>query len=128
MQTFYTQPGFWLAALAGLLMYVNAVRTLIDPVDFSKYMGLPVEDAAGRAWVQVYGLRALFIGLLVTYFLVRLDAGSLQWLTAFAVSMALGDAALVRRAGGTTTPRHLVIAAVLVAATVALHRWSLAAP
>jgi hypothetical protein len=127
MQTFYTQPGFWLAALAGLLMYVNAIRTLINPVAFSKYMGLPVENAAGTAWVQVYGLRALFIGLLVTYFLVRLDAGSLQWLTAFAVCMALGDAALVRRAGGTTTSRHLVIAAVLVAATVALHRWSVAA-
>jgi len=126
MQTFYTQPGFWLAAMAAILMYVNAVRTLLNPVGFSKYMGLPIDNDAGKAWVRVYGLRALFIGLLVTYFLVRLDAGSLQWLTAFSVSMALGDALLVRRAGGTATRRHLIIGAILIAATVALHRWSVA--
>jgi hypothetical protein len=126
MHTFYQQPGFWLAALAALLMYVNALRTLLDPIVFSRYMGLPIQDALGAAWVRVYGLRALFIGLLATYFLTGLDAGSLQWLTALAVPLALGDAWLVRSTGGTTARRHLVIAGVLIVATFAIHRWSVA--
>ena len=126
MHPFYTQTGFWLAVLAGLLMYVNAIRTLVDPVGFSHYMGLPIASPTDIAWVRVYGLRALFIGLMITYFLIRLDAGSLQWLAGFAVSMALGDALLVRNAGGKAVPRHVTIAAVLVAATIAIHHWSLA--
>jgi hypothetical protein len=127
MHTFYEQPGFWLAVLAALLMYVNALRTLLDPMAFSRYMGLPIQDPLGAAWVRVYGLRALFIGLLATYFLVRRDAGALQWLTALAVPLALGDAWLVRATGGTTARRHVVIGVVLIAATFAIHRWSVAA-
>ncbi len=40
-------PGFWLAASAGLPMYVNAVRTRVDPTGFSNYMGLPITDKLG---------------------------------------------------------------------------------
>jgi hypothetical protein len=120
MITLYTQPGFWLAALAAALMYVNAYRTLVNPAGFSRYMGLPSEDVMAMAWVRVYGLRALFVGLVVTYFLIQRDPGSLQWLTAFGVVIAAGDAWLVHSAGnGKKSRRHVMIAGILAVATAA---------
>ncbi len=89
-------------------------------------MGLPISDGSTVPWVRVYGLRALFIGLVVTYFLVQLDPGSLQWIAAMAIPLALGDAWLVKSTGGKTTSRHLIIAAVLVVSTYAIHLWAVA--
>jgi hypothetical protein len=126
IQPFYTFTGFWLSVVMGALMYVNALRTLTNPIGFSRYMGLPISDGGAVPWVRVYGLRALFIGLLVTYFLVRLDPGSLQWIAAMAIPLALGDAWLVKSTGGKTTSRHLIIAAVLVVSTYAIHLWAVA--
>jgi hypothetical protein len=126
IQPFYTFAGFWLSLVMGLLMYVNAFRTLTDPVRFSRYMGLPISDEKAVAWVRVYGLRALFIGLLVTYFLFKLDPGSLRWIAAMAIPLALGDAWLVKSTGGKTANRHLMIAAVLVVSSYALHIWATA--
>jgi Domain of unknown function (DUF4267) len=123
---FYKFAGFWLAAAMALLMLVNFARTMSDPAGFSVYMGLPMKDAADAAWVQVYGFRALFIGLLVVFFLIRVDPASLKGVAALAIVMALGDAWLVSRAGGSTTTRHLATAAVLVLAAWALHRWQAA--
>lgn len=120
---FYTYSGFWLSVLMCLLMYVNALRTFLNPSGFSLYMGLAVSDAISLAWVRVYGLRALFIGMVVTYFTLRLDPGSLKWISAFAVTMAVGDAWLVKSIGGSTVSRHLFIAAVLVVATIAISDW-----
>jgi hypothetical protein len=122
----YRFAGFWLAAAMALLMLVNFARTMTDPAGFSAYMGLPVQDAANLAWVQVYGLRALFIGLLVLFFLLRRDPASLKGLALLALVMALGDALLVLRAGGGTVARHLATAGVLVLAGWALHRWEAA--
>lgn len=126
IQPFYTFPGFWLSVVMGALMYVNALRTLTNPIGFSKYMGLPVTEGAAVPWIRVYGLRALFIGLVVTYFLIRLDPASLQWIAAMAIPLALGDAWLVKSTGGKTASRHLTIAAILAVSTYAIHLWATA--
>ena len=123
---FYKFSGFWLAVAMGLLMLVNFVRTWRDPAGFSTYMGLPIRDAADLAWVQVYGLRALFIGLVVAFLLVRLDPASLKWLAALAIVMALGDAWLASGHGHGGTTRHLITAGVLMVAAGMLRRWDLA--
>jgi len=125
-QPIYTFAGFWLSVVMGVLMYVNAWRTLSDPVKFSRYMGLPVTEGHAVPWIRVYGLRALFIGMLVTYFLFKQDPGSLQWIAAMAIPLALGDAWLVKSTGGKTASRHVIIAVVLVISTYALHLWAAA--
>ena len=125
-QPIYTFAGFWLSVVMGVLMYVNAWRTLFDPVKFSRYMGLPVTEGHAIPWIRVYGLRALFIGMLVTYFLFKQDPHSLQWIAAMAIPLALGDAWLVKSTGGKTASRHVIIAVVLVISTYALHLWATA--
>jgi hypothetical protein len=122
----YKFAGFWLAIAMASLQFVNFARTMIDPVGFSMYMGLPIKDQVDTAWVQVYGFRSLFIGLTVSFFLIKTDPTSLKWIAALAIVMAAGDAWLVSSTGGTTTVRHLMIAGVLALSTNALHRWDLA--
>ena len=117
------QAGFWMAVLIATLMYVNAVRTVVNPTGFADTMGLVLQAGADVSWVRVYGLRALLIGLIVTYLLVRNDPGTLSWLALFGAVVALGDAWLVSNAGGVTVPRHLSIAVFLVVATFAMRRW-----
>ena len=119
----YTLPGFWMGLAVAALMYVNAIRTVIDPVSFATYMGLPVKAPESIPWVRVYGLRALFIALLVTYLLLRADPESLKWAALFGVPLALGDAWLVRNGGGRTVSRHLAIAALLLLTALAMHHW-----
>jgi hypothetical protein len=115
--------GFWFAVIIATLMYVNAARTLVDPVGFATYMGLPLQVAADMAWVRIFGLRALFIGLTVTFLIVRRDAATLKWLAAFGALIAVGDAALVLDSGGSTAWRHFSIGTFLIIASAAQHRW-----
>lgn len=117
------QPGFWIGVAMAALMLVNATRCLLDPAAFSVYFGLPLTAASALPWVGVYGLRALFIGLLAGYFLLRREPGPLQWVAAFAIVMPLGDAWLVHSNGGTTAWRHLLIASVLVVGTICIRAW-----
>ena len=117
------QVGFWIGAAMAVLMLVNATRCLLDPAAFSVYFGLPLTEASALPWVGVYGLRALFLGLLATYFLWRRNPEPLQWVAAFALVLPLGDAWLIHSNGGTTTWRHLLIAGVLVIATFSIRAW-----
>ncbi|MEN9317424.1 MAG: hypothetical protein RIS35_3817 [Pseudomonadota bacterium] len=119
----HTIPGFWMGVALAALMYVNAVRTAVNPVGFATYMGLQVTAPESIPWVRVYGLRALFIALTATHFLSRSDPASLKWLAIFAIPLALGDAWLVKVSGGRTAPRHLGIAALSAGAAVAMAHW-----
>ena len=65
--------GFWLAVAMSALQGLNAVRTFFDPVGFASYMGVPINGTEQVAWVQIYGLRAAFISLLVAVLIIRQD-------------------------------------------------------
>jgi hypothetical protein len=108
-----------------VLMLVNFGRSWADPAGFAKYMGLPLDaaaTAAGAAWVKVYGLRALFIGLLVAYLLWQRSAATLRAVAALALVMSAGDAWLAQAAVSPAWVRHVIISVVLIAAAWA--RWS----
>src|SRR6185369_8110476 len=109
--------------LAGL-MIVNTVRAFVEPVEFARYMGLPLSDAANAAFVQVYGLRAAFLGLFALVLLWRADMFALGAFAAVAVVMPLGDAALASQAGApiAIVGRHLFSAAVLILIAVVTRR------
>ena len=122
--SFWRSAGAWLVMPMVALMLINFVRTLADPAGFAAYLGLPLQHAADFRLVQVYGLRALFIGLFAAYLLWQQNAGALKWFAWLAILMAVGDAWLVYGAGGAQgiVIRHLGTAVYLLIAGFALHR------
>jgi hypothetical protein len=119
---FWSKPGVWIATLGGLLMAVNALRSLTAPVPFATYLGLPLVHDGDADMVRVYGLRALFIGLAVAALLVMRDTPALAALMFAAVVMPIGDAILTAKAKApkATVIRHAVIAILLLVAGILL--------
>jgi hypothetical protein len=119
---FWSKPGVWIATAGGLLMALNAVRSLTKPVPFATYLGLPLAHDDDAGMVRVYGLRALFIGLAVAALLAMRDVSALAALMFAAVVMPVGDAVLTAKAKAprATIIRHAVIAIVLLVAGILL--------
>src|SRR6185295_13969172 len=118
--------GAWLAVALAALMIVNTVRAFVEPAAFAAYMGLPLADPGNAAFVQVYGLRAAFLGLFALVLLWRADMFALGAFAAVAVLMPLGDAYLAQTAGAPPeiVGRHLVSALILIVMAVVTRRWA----
>ena len=118
---YWLRPSSVLVALMGVFMLVNTVRAFADPVGFATYIGLPLADPANHAFVEVYGLRALFLGLCAWTLLWRRDTRALAVFAAVAVVMPIGDAFLTASHGAAPliVARHGATAIVL-AVTAAL--------
>jgi heme A synthase len=117
----WTKPSNWLVLLLGVFMLVNTVRAFADPAGFAVYMGLPLSDPANGAFVQVYALRALFLGLFALALLWRADARALALFATVAIVMPVGDAILTAAHGApiAIVARHAATA-ILLAVTAAL--------
>ena len=118
---YWLRPSTVLVVLMGAFMLVNSVRAFADPVGFAAYIGLPLTDPANHAFVQVYGLRALFLGLCAWALLWRRDTRALAVFALVAVVMPVGDALLTASNGAPAliVARHGATAIVL-AITAAL--------
>jgi hypothetical protein len=121
--TFWSNPGVWIAIGGGVLMAANLVRAVAAPVQFAAYFGLPLDDERDIGFVHVYGLRALFVLLILGILIHHQDARLLGAVCLAATTMAVGDAWLTSRACAhiTTILRHCVIALALVSAGVFLQ-------
>lgn len=121
---YWRSVGVWMAGAGGLLMLVNAGRAFADPDGFARYLGLPLAAGGDAGLVHVYGLRALFIGLLVGTLLLLRERGVLWIVAAVAIVMPLGDAWLTSQAGAPslTVGRHLAIAIFLGVTAMMLRR------
>jgi hypothetical protein len=116
--------GVWMVALGGLLMIVNSIRAVHDPVGFAAYLGLPLASPGDAPLLFTYALRALFIALLVATLLVMRQRRALVALAACAVVMPVGDALLAAQAGAgpAIVLRHAAIAVYLIATALLLLR------
>lgn len=121
---FWRSPGSWMVAAGAVLMFVNAARAFASPEAFAGYLGLPLVSAADAGLVYVYGLRALFIGLLAAVLLGARAPRALSLLALTAIVMPVGDAWLTFQAGASaaTVGRHIGIAVFLATAGVLLLR------
>ncbi len=121
---FWRNPGTWMAAIAAGLMFLNTARALTDPVGFSAYLGLPLAEGASAGFVQVYALRALFLGLFAGALLLTRQRRALSLFALVAVVMPVGDALLTAQAGAPpgTVARHGAIALFLLATGLLLRR------
>ena len=94
MANFWTRPSTWLVVLLGGYMFLNTARAFLDPAGFATYMGLPLTDPANHGFVQVYALRAAFLGLCAFGLLWLRDIRALAVFALMAVVMPVGDAIL----------------------------------
>lgn len=117
-------PGFWMALLMIASQLLNAVRALADPMSFAGYMGLSISNPADSGFVEVYALRAAFLGVFAAVLLFTRQIRALSLMALLAVAMAIGDALLTFRAGAATAiiVRHLLIGVFLLAAWFFLRR------
>jgi hypothetical protein len=122
-------PGVWMTGFLVVYILLNAVRAVQNPVDFARYYGLPLTDAANIAFVHVYAIRALFLGLSGLTLMLRMKWQTLALFALVAVVMPVGDALLVGLQGGETATilRHVLTAVFLLATWYFLQRWNRAA-
>jgi hypothetical protein len=118
--------GVWMGALIAVLMLVNAVRALADPIGFATYLGLPLIDGRDVGFVHVYALRALFLALFAAVLIARQDWVTFKYYALVAMVMPIGDAILTSTAGAslTTVARHVAITVYLAATAYMLHRFT----
>lgn len=116
--------AFWLALALAFSQLANVIRVSFGALEYSAYMGLPLQSADGIAWVYVYALRALFLGTFAGYLLWRRQYAVLSMMALFAIVMPIGDFYLVWNADGSvgTLARHALTAAVLLAAWFSLRQ------
>jgi hypothetical protein len=116
-----------MALVLAISQLINAGRTALDPVGFATYLGFPLATPADAALVQVYGLRAAFIGLFALALIALREFTVLKWFALLAVLMPLGDLLLTIRAGApvSVVSRHAAYVAYIMAVVVLLHRSKL---
>lgn len=121
---FWRAAGPWMAAAGAALMFFNTARAFADPGGFARYLGMPLADLADAGLVNVYALRALFVGVLVILLLAAREGRALALLAFAAVVMPVGDAVLTFQAGApaATVARHIGIALFLLATGILLWR------
>jgi hypothetical protein len=115
MQPHWTRLSTWLVAFMGTYMLVNTVRATLDPSGFATAMGLPLTDPSNHAFVQVYALRAAFLGFCAWGLLVFREIRALFVFALVATLMPIGDAILTASASAPplTVTRHAATAIVL---------------
>jgi hypothetical protein len=116
--------SFWLVLVGAVFLLLNVARAVTDPVDFARYLGLPLADPADDGFVLVYALRTFFIAALALVLIVRRATGTLALFALLATVMPVGDAVLTARAdaAGATVGRHVAIAVYLLVTAYALRR------
>jgi hypothetical protein len=116
--------GFWMAVLMILSQLINAIRAFADPIAFAVYMGLPLSNPVDMGFVQVYGLRALFLAVFASVLIYTRQIRALSLLALFAIVMPIGDIILTTQAGAPTSiiVRHAIIGLFLLLAWFFLRR------
>jgi hypothetical protein len=122
----WQRPGLWLMVLLIGYVFWNVVRASRDPAAFAEYYGLPAVASGQEAFVYVYALRTLFIGLFALALLLRRNYGSLALFTLLGTLLPLGDALLVAQYGSglNVVLRHLLVAVFLLVTAFFVQRMA----
>ena len=118
----WTRLSTWLVAFMGAYMLVNMVRATMDPAGFAAYMGLPLKDPTDHAFVQVYALRAAYLGLCALGLVWLREIRALFVFALVATLMPVGDTILTASASAPplVVTRHAATAIVLALTSLLL--------
>lgn len=117
--------GLWMSALLITYLFFNVLRATAGPANFAETFGVPLANPGDDAFVLVYAIRTLFLGLFGLALLVRRSYAALALFLLVATVMPIGDALLVWQRGGepATIARHIVITGIVLLTWFLTSRW-----
>lgn len=117
--------GLWMSALLIAYLFFNVLRATAYPAAFAVSFGVPLENPGDDAFVLVYAIRTLFLGLFGLALLVRRSYAALALFLLVATVMPIGDALLVWQRGGepATIARHVAITGIVLLTWFLTSRW-----
>jgi hypothetical protein len=121
----WRSAGLWMSALLIAYLFFNVLRAIANPTGFAATFGVPLDNPRDDAFVLVYAIRTLFLGLFGLALLGRRSYATLALFLLVATVMPLGDALLVWQRGGepATIARHIVIAGLVLLTWFLTSRW-----
>jgi uncharacterized membrane protein len=119
----WRSAGVWLVVALVVYLSVGFIRSLVSPEALSVSFGLTRADGAS-AYVQVYGIRALFLALYATALILRKDIKALSLYVLVAAAIPAGDAVLIAVNDGAVSAiaTNVVVTLVLLATSRLLQR------
>lgn len=117
--------GLWMSALLIAYLFFNVLRAVANPAGFAASFGTPLDNPADDAFVLVYAIRTLFLGLFGLALFLRRGYASLALFLLVATVMPIGDALLVWQRGGepASIARHIVITGIVLSTWFLTSRW-----
>lgn len=117
--------GLWMSGLLIVYLFFNVVRAVADPAGFAAAFGTPLDNPGDDAFVLVYAIRTLFLGLFGLALFLRRSYATLAIFLLVATVMPIGDALLVWQRGGepATIARHVVITGIVLLTWFLTSRW-----
>jgi hypothetical protein len=117
--------GLWMTALLVAYLFFNVARAIANPAGFAAYFGIPLDNPGDDAFVLVYAIRTLFLGLFGLALLLRRSYASLALYLLVATVMPIGDALLVWQRGGEPSiiARHIAITGIILLTWFLTNRW-----
>lgn len=117
--------GLWMSALLVAYLFFNVLRATADPAGFAASFGIPLANPSDDAFVLVYAIRTLFLGLFGLALLVRRSYTALALFLLVATVIPIGDALLVWQRGGdpATIARHIAITGIILLTWFLTSRW-----
>jgi hypothetical protein len=98
-----------LASLAALAFGAIGAGAALAPEKLSANFGIPVEDAAGRAYVRGLGARDAIVGMLIATFLASRNRPALAATLGIAALAGVSDFVVVFRERGSSAAGSLAI-------------------
>jgi hypothetical protein len=98
---------FWCALVAPVGITVIGINFILNPVGASTAFGIPIHDPAAFPFMWVKGIRDIFSGLVILFFLLRGDRRTTAILSAIAVFIPFGDGLVILSHLGFAPPIYI---------------------
>jgi hypothetical protein len=118
--------GIWLCIILIGYIFFNVFRAVQNPAEFAAYFGTPLTTPQDTAFVLVYAIRTLFLGIFPLALLLRRSYKTLALYVLIAAILPIGDALLTASQGAPTSIviRHILITVFLLVTGVLTQRWA----
>src|SRR5215831_8022965 len=100
-------PLFWCTLVIPVGIIGIGINFILNPVGASTAYGIPIHDPAAFPFAWAKGIRDIFSGLVILFFLWRGDRRTTAIVFAIAISIAFGDGLVILSYLGVAPPIYI---------------------